>query len=497
MKDIPNNINLIWIGSKLRSKHKERLLSWKDINPTHEVNLWVDSSMIDSSTLETIQSFCNENSINICYIESLNISKKVKTWLEELKCFRLIPFAALADIYRIYILHKVGGWYFDTDIDPRTPLPINLNTNFGFMLYMNEQGPSENNNQQLKDHSPCIIASNKQSTFSIQGINIIEAMIANDSNREIQNLYKCTEVINQWVYGVSLTGNIIPSICTKLTNWYGAPLIRWEGSAELYVPNFNIFKKVASHYVLPPVKYQLIKLKTQAELSLDNIKVIASKMLGENDFGIVSYNNKDFYQLVKTGKPSTTLHKLDQKLINGLLLQSFNLIPENNSQEASLDDNKKITKYCGYFVVTYELSWLKKDISNFRDGITGPPDNQCLSLRSNHRSQILYYQTEKKLYKAIANVKNLSLPSQISASFMIQVLSSSKSFKIYGALLIIMSLALGAIALSGGVIPLVYGSIAIPGLIIGVGLGFFSNKLGKQEHPLPEVVNTLILASST
>ncbi|MCI5052736.1 MAG: hypothetical protein MRY21_06350 [Simkaniaceae bacterium] len=91
---IPQKIHLIWLGGPIRETENKVFESWKQRHPSWEVNLWRDD---EADALM--------DSIKEKYPVAYN-------------AYHLpgIPMAEKADILRLVILHKHGGFYVDTDL---------------------------------------------------------------------------------------------------------------------------------------------------------------------------------------------------------------------------------------------------------------------------------------------------------------------------------------------------------------------------------------------
>ncbi len=47
-RQVPNNIHMVWVGSKPGDKQEEYLRQWAAMNPNHKIMLWVDSTQFDA-----------------------------------------------------------------------------------------------------------------------------------------------------------------------------------------------------------------------------------------------------------------------------------------------------------------------------------------------------------------------------------------------------------------------------------------------------------------
>ncbi|MDO5852295.1 MAG: glycosyltransferase [Methanobacteriaceae archaeon] len=89
---IEKKIHYIWLGGKSKSKLTEVCInSWKRILPDYEIIEW------------------NENNLNI--EELCKYNKFLR------KCYELKLWAFVSDYIRLYVLHKYGGIYLDTDVE--------------------------------------------------------------------------------------------------------------------------------------------------------------------------------------------------------------------------------------------------------------------------------------------------------------------------------------------------------------------------------------------
>lgn len=133
---VPNTINIIWFGSFLREPHQKRILDWKRINPEYKINIWISREMINQDIFEKFNQFCNSHSISLQEAEDLHylMNDSVLLWLKLLKAEGIKNYGAISDLYRLYVLRAEGGWYFDTDIIPLLPLPVDLSLEYGFAI---------------------------------------------------------------------------------------------------------------------------------------------------------------------------------------------------------------------------------------------------------------------------------------------------------------------------------------------------------------------------
>src|ERR1700733_13147698 len=112
---IEKNIHIIWLGSPLLKIHYKRIVTWRKLNKAYEVILWTGSDNI-----EHIRSQIGDLNITVADLNTLSGMKSIKPAVDKLIEVRedKLPanYAAASDIYRLIILHQLGGWYFDTDI---------------------------------------------------------------------------------------------------------------------------------------------------------------------------------------------------------------------------------------------------------------------------------------------------------------------------------------------------------------------------------------------
>ncbi len=198
---IPNIINIIWFGSFLKKEHQDRIIAWRAQNPQHTIILWFNPYAVDSSTRKRFISFCTDHKIRLFSIEGLHSKMKEKTrlWIE--KTFWMTRklkdqnYGALSDIYRLFILRSVGGWYFDTDIIPVLPLPTHLSLQYGFAIY----GLANPDTKEVLNLSPAILVSNKNNGFIQTGIALIDSMACNISTERVDTTLYSNNLLIRYV----------------------------------------------------------------------------------------------------------------------------------------------------------------------------------------------------------------------------------------------------------------------------------------------------------
>lgn len=259
MYQIPNFINIIWMGSFLRETethpHQSRILQWKRLNPEHTLHLWVSNSMIDSATYEEFQAFCKSNGIVLNNIDTLLMNEKVCDWVKLLMNDPHPNFGALSDIIRLYVLNQMGGWYFDTDVETEenASLPCNLHTHFGFALNLKSDEDS-----QFYYYSPDILVSCPQSSFLLKSIEIIETLVRDEPSLDAIN-HQLHDVLQEKrrLATCYTTGEVAFAACCRLKSWYMAPLISFKMDAPIrtYIPHLDSFRKISVHFLSPELRF--------------------------------------------------------------------------------------------------------------------------------------------------------------------------------------------------------------------------------------------------
>lgn len=165
--EVSNCLHIIWIGGVLRSCHVDRIRKWKEINPGYAINIWVDS--IWSSAIE---SQLTDSSIIINDISTLSLSPCLSNWVEELVKPGATPshYSAASDIYRFAIIHKIGGWYVDTDVIPFDLASIPINKELQFHIHATRKGNF------IAELSPDCFASKPNSLLTQKAFECLEAL---------------------------------------------------------------------------------------------------------------------------------------------------------------------------------------------------------------------------------------------------------------------------------------------------------------------------------
>lgn len=280
MKIIPNNIHLIWFGSALCARHRIRLQEWQHLNPQHTIHLWTSLQMNGKENYDDIVRFCHENTpfIQVHNVDDeLSISPIVCEWLKNASIQQTSSrpnYAALSDIYRFYILNQLGGWYFDTDIEPWAPLPINLGTIHGFALDINFDTSSFR-------YSPGILCTIPNSLFTQMGIQLIERMIETHSI-EIQQAVNNPIDAEKYVATHYTTGEIAFAALTHLTGASGKPIIdRNREHAD-----HAVWPELSTDFYLKIEACDLIRIPNSDSLSVD--KAI---QISQSYFSLILHRN--------------------------------------------------------------------------------------------------------------------------------------------------------------------------------------------------------------
>ncbi|MGQ3891681.1 TcdA/TcdB catalytic glycosyltransferase domain-containing protein [Legionella sp. CNM-4043-24] len=215
---IPNQIHIIWFGSFLRKSHQDRIILWKLKNPLHTVNLWICKSMLNEDTCEKFDRFCSENKISLHDVSKLNflMEPSVSESLYRLMTHSQPNYAAISDIYRFYALKFLGGWYFDTDIDPKLALPVDLSLKYGFAIHAKILLST------VISFTPAIIVSSKESLFLTASLSIINNMTLASSDQPIpfidhfSSLIHSRDAVQRMISTQITTGSIGQAACSYL-----------------------------------------------------------------------------------------------------------------------------------------------------------------------------------------------------------------------------------------------------------------------------------------
>lgn len=256
MIQIPNSINVIWLGSFLRKEHQTRLIEWKRLNPKHTVNLWISRSILNDEAYAKFESFCLKNDIRLCEVETLQeeINVGIQAWLEQLQASEIKNYGVMSDIYRLYVLKKEGGWYFDTDITPVKPLPENLFLPYGFAIKATDDG------EKVKSHSPSVLVSSPDSAF-LQSAQHVVKRFAKKLFETWEPYVNSVDVLTRSLSTQCTTGLIYRAACSKL-EINSTPLIYMGGLHDSQIGDYEQYKRIIiSHLKLDDC------FKIQSEMS--------------------------------------------------------------------------------------------------------------------------------------------------------------------------------------------------------------------------------------
>ena len=236
MFTVPNRMHFIWFGSQLSQSHQSRLLHWKTLNPSYAIHLWVSREMIDDKNLSSTSIFCQTHDIILHDVNELDrmIDVEVRLWINYCLSYSPRNYGALSDIYRFYVLNYLGGWYFDTDIIPKLPLPEQVKLTYGFAVNSGVQ------NNTMTFFVPNILVSVKNSVFLFQAIKVIENIASNHVSPFTEFMHS-DDALERMLTTNLITGVIALAACSKLTCWYFVSLIHVYNDYSGCIPNTNQF----------------------------------------------------------------------------------------------------------------------------------------------------------------------------------------------------------------------------------------------------------------
>ena len=237
---IPNNINIVWLGGFLREAHQERIICWRKLNPSYHVNLWVSRDMVDEGTYDRLNVFCSEQDISLCDVSSLHplMERTTLAWLASLAAADIRNYGAISDLYRLYILKAVGGWYFDTDIIPLLSLPLDISLAYGFAVNIKDD------TKQVVELSPSILVASEDSAFLDVAIKIINTFAQRDFSDKINPLINSKDALARRLSTEISTGAIVRLACGKLyVN--SEPLFHVHDFEDTIIDHYHLFKKIS------------------------------------------------------------------------------------------------------------------------------------------------------------------------------------------------------------------------------------------------------------
>lgn len=227
MFSIPNTIHFIWLGGFLQQKHQDRIKKWQRLNPEYTVCLWVNKNILSEAETERFLNFCQTNKITLHDTIELysNMDVEVGLWLNY--CLTLHPrnYGVLSDVYRFYILNQFGGWYFDTDIEPKLPLPTHIKLAYGFAINGASTYRSDLYSYVYEYFRPDIIVGCKNNIFLQQAINILQKMVASPVITKFSQYIHSQDALTRMLTTHLITGGLALAACSRLTTYYYMPLV--------------------------------------------------------------------------------------------------------------------------------------------------------------------------------------------------------------------------------------------------------------------------------
>ncbi len=140
MPIIPKKLHLVWLGSLPPEDAKNNVIAWRDMNPDHEANLWIDSKTYPADKkdeFELLKQWAKENNVRLRDVNGSDFGlyrrmQNRKFYDKEISQ-PYANYAAAADILRVEFLYDEGGKYYDIrDIFPGIQMR-EMNPDSGFL----------------------------------------------------------------------------------------------------------------------------------------------------------------------------------------------------------------------------------------------------------------------------------------------------------------------------------------------------------------------------
>lgn len=138
---IPNDASWVWLGKRLPPWFAQNINKFVHENPHYSVTLWTDKTSWAGGHAEALENLSKR--VNIRPIEQAfeGMSYKLEAAFERERSGPLKNYAAASDLGRTAIISK-AGWYFDTDVLFKEPMPshLTLKTNEDIVMVMDDVG---------------------------------------------------------------------------------------------------------------------------------------------------------------------------------------------------------------------------------------------------------------------------------------------------------------------------------------------------------------------
>ena len=135
---LPPHLHLIWLSgmppNTERLPYRQRLLEWRQLNPSWSISLWSD---VQDSEQEQLQQWCVLNAIAL-----RSVSSEVQ-WGGEYPIFKEESerkfYVTASDLLRLRVLYQWGGFYADFDVLPRRLPSGSLPLGIALVIVQREQ----------------------------------------------------------------------------------------------------------------------------------------------------------------------------------------------------------------------------------------------------------------------------------------------------------------------------------------------------------------------
>ncbi|MFA6303666.1 MAG: glycosyltransferase [Legionella sp.] len=237
--DIEKNVHIVWLGSKLKQKHVDRIGLWIDINPQYQHTVWVERAY-ESEINEQLSG----KNVRVRLVTELDVTENFSTLIKNLskkETAATCPnYAACCDGYRFKILHDFGGWYVDTDITPIDLSLIKINPQFNF--YFN----GGRTDDLVTDLSPSVIAASSKNLLLVNALIILEEM-GRLLTEVDYNAIRSRQASLRYLSTLESTGVVLRLALVSLKH-NNLPLIEMFNEDEGKINHLDVFDSIANRF---------------------------------------------------------------------------------------------------------------------------------------------------------------------------------------------------------------------------------------------------------
>lgn len=284
---LEKNINVFWQGGTPSEKHMRRFSQWKAKNPDFTIKFWINPKLLSEEQHSEMIIFARKSKLELCDIHDYSSKyPEIFNWINELieegsKGGRVICHSAISDVLRFIFLKEEGGFWFDTDIEPRELTETVMSPKHGFYVHVELDAKRKLVNS---TYSPAIVACKKGSPFAEVAIRLAQSFA---SKLEHKNVFTEYLTSNKFMLHRDAVINSLASI-GLVDNWNrciinGAPLAYRELST-----GDTIFSSDMEDVCFPLKYFKDNKEKTwyaQLDHRSDELCTFAKKLLEDKRQG--------------------------------------------------------------------------------------------------------------------------------------------------------------------------------------------------------------------